>query len=172
MVQGINKEYIFKKDRYINKYLQLLNEKIYKEEIKIVAYCIMNNHAHLLIKVDDIKNLSIYMQKVNTVYAKYYNYMEKNRVGYVFRDRFKSEPILNRRQLIQCIKYIHRNPVKANMVQNEEEYQYSSYSNYKVGKINKLKIFTNEEIQYIFNTNIINEDLFLDIETDEKKGYK
>lgn len=169
IVQGINKEYIFKKDRYINKYLQLLNEKIYKEEIKIVAYCIMNNHAHLLIKVDDIKNLSIYMQKVNTVYAKYYNYMEKNRVGYVFRDRFKSEPILNRRQLIQCIKYIHRNPVKANMVQNEEEYQYSSYSNYKVGKINKLKIFTNEEIQYICNTNIINEDLFLDIETDEKK---
>ena len=77
MVQGINKEYIFKKDRYINKYLQLLNEKIYKEEIKIVAYCIMNNHAHLLIKVDDIKNLSIYMQKVNTMYAKYYNYMEK-----------------------------------------------------------------------------------------------
>lgn len=61
MVQGINKEYIFKKDRYINKYLQLLNEKIYKEEIKIVAYCIMNNHAHLLIKVDDIKNLSMFV---------------------------------------------------------------------------------------------------------------
>ena len=167
MVQGINKEYIFKQDKYINKYLQLLNEKINKNEINIVAYCIMNNHAHLLIKVGNIKNLSEYMQKVNTMYAKYYNYMEKNRVGYVFRDRFKSEPILNQRQLMHCIKYIHRNPVKANIVESEKEYKYSSYFSYKSGKIKELKIFTDEEIQDICNTNIINEDLFLDIETDE-----
>ena len=69
MVQGINKEYIFKNNQYINRYLQLLKEKLNREKLEIIAYCIMNNHAHLLIQVGDIKELSKYMQKVNSTYA-------------------------------------------------------------------------------------------------------
>lgn len=84
MVQGINKEYIFKNNRYIKRYLQLMKEKLNREELEMIAYCVMNNHAPILIKVVDIKKLSKYMQKVNTIYAQYYNYMEGNRVGYGF----------------------------------------------------------------------------------------
>ena len=102
---------------------------------------------------------------MNTIYAQYYNYMEGNRVGYVFRDRYKSEPILDRRQLIQCVKYIHRNPVKANMVENEQKYPYSSYHNYVTGKIKKMNIFSYEEIEYICNMDVIEEEIFLDIDT-------
>lgn len=169
IVQGINREYIFKSDRYINRYLQLINEKLNREKLELIAYCIMNNHAHLLMKVEDIKELSKYMQKVNTIYAKYYNYMENNRVGYVFRDRYKSEPIFDRRQLLQCVKYIHRNPVKANMVKSEKEYQYSSYKYYLTGQIEKTKIFTYEEIKYICDINFICEEVFYDIDFDVEK---
>ncbi len=151
MVQGINKEFIFKNDRYINRYLQLIRKNLNKENLKIIAFCIMNNHAHLLIQTKNRGELSKYMQKVNSMYAKYYNYMENERVGYVFRDRYKSEPILDKRQLIQCVKYIHQNPVKAKMVKNQCEYKYYSYCFYQNGQIKKAEIFTEEEIAFISN---------------------
>lgn len=162
MVQGINKEYIFKNERYIRKYLKIINEKL-NDDIEIIAYCIMNNHAHLLIKAEKIEQLSKYMQKVNTNYAKYYNYMEGERVGYVFRDRFKTEPILDKRQLIQCVKYIHQNPVKANMVKNASEYEFSTYNFYLEKSKEQNDVFTREEINYICN-NIDCEEDFLDID--------
>lgn len=166
MVQGINKEFIFKKERYIDRYVYLLRKNLDRESLKIIAFCIMNNHAHLLTQVGNKENLSKYMQKVNSMYAKYYNYMENERVGYVFRDRYKSEPILNKRQLIQCVKYIHQNPVKAKMVKSEDKYKYSSYCFYQNGQIRKTGIFTKEEILYICNGSIVCEEEFLDIDMD------
>ena len=70
MVQGINKEFIFENDRYKNRYLQLVQKNLNSEEINMVAFCIMSNHAHLLMEVKEVENLSKYMQKVNSVYAK------------------------------------------------------------------------------------------------------
>lgn len=169
MVQGINKEYIFDKDRYINRYLQLIQENLNKEKLTIIAYCIMNNHAHLLMQVGEKEELSKYMQKVNSQYAKYYNYMENERVGYVFRDRYKIEPILSKRQLIQCIKYIHQNPVKAGMVKKVDEYKYSSYYFYRSKEIQKNKIFTLEEIEDISNVNNLSNQEFMDIDFDLEK---
>lgn len=166
MVQGINKEFIFNNDRYINRYIQLIKKNLDSDKIKIIAFCIMNNHAHLLIQVEDIKELSKYMQKINSMYAKYYNHMENERVGYVFRDRYKSEPILNRRQLIQCIKYIHQNPVKANIVKSAEEYRYSSYNFFKKCEIKERGFFTDEEIESICNMDMLCEEDFLDIDVD------
>ena len=169
MVQGIHKEFIFKNNRYMNRYLQLIQKNLNKEKLKIIAFCIMNNHAHLLIQAKEKEELSQYMQKVNSMYAKYYNYMENDRVGYVFRDRYKSEPILDKRQLMQCIKYIHQNPVKANMVKSVDEYEYSSYRFYQTGEIKEMGIFTDEEIAFISNMNIICEEEFLDIDMNGEK---
>ena len=169
IVQGINKEYIFKKERYMNEYLKLLKKHIKEFEIKIIAFCIMNNHTHILIKTDSIEQLSKFMQKVNSSYAKYYNYMEDERVGYVFRDRYKSEPILNRNQLIRCIKYIHRNPVKAGKTVTESDYKFSSYK-YFCRNISNHKIFSREEMQFICNESIVCEDDFIDVESDFKKN--
>ena len=129
MVQGLNKEYIFKKEIYIKIYENLLKRKSERYEVNIIAYCIMNNHAHILINVSKIEKMSEFMHNVNTEYAKFYNIQEK-RVGYVYRDRFKSEPIENVRYFAKCINYIHMNPVKAKMVKLCENYKYSSYNNY------------------------------------------
>lgn len=59
MVQGINKENIFYQEIYIKKYLKFLKENQEKNNIKTIAYCIMKNHAHLLIKATNIKNYQI-----------------------------------------------------------------------------------------------------------------
>ena len=71
-----------------------------------------------------------FMQKTNLLYAQMYNREEK-RYGVLFRNRYRTEPIYNIKYLINCIKYIHNNPVKANIVEKCEDYKYSSYIDYK-----------------------------------------
>lgn len=152
MVQGINKEYIFETNEEKEKYLELL-KKYYKQfEIDIIAYCIMNNHAHMMLYSQEIENISKFMKQVNSIYAMYYN-KKKNRVGYVYRNRFKSVPIMTREQMYTCIKYIHMNPVKAGIVEKEEQYKYSSYHDYlnQTGFLNKriLKFVFDSSENYI-----------------------
>lgn len=170
IVQGINKEYIFQEEIYKKIYLKHINTFSKELNLSIISYCIMDNHAHFLIKVHKIENLSKLMQKVNSMYAKYYNY-KKQRVGYVFRDRFLSESIDNKRYLIQCIKYIHLNPVKAKIVSKCEDYKYSSYihfleeNNFNNNEILK-SILTNEEYKDICICNEYQKS-FLDIEQEK-----
>ena len=170
IVQGINKEYIFQEERFKKLYLKQIKRFTKELNINVIAYCVMDNHAHFLVMSDNVENLSKLMQKVNSIYAKYYNYI-KDRVGYVFRDRFLSEPIDSKRYFIQCIKYIHLNPVKAKIVNSCKDYQYSSYThflqknNYECNQILR-EILTKQEYKDIcYNTNC--EKNFLDIEQEK-----
>ncbi len=152
MVQGINKEEIFKNNKYKDKYLSLLQKYYKKYKVEIISYCIMDNHTHLILYSTEIQNISNFMRQINTEYAIYYNKIN-NRIGYVFRDRFKSIPILSKEQLYVCIKYIHMNPVKAGIVQKEEDYKYSSYNDFlnKSGFLNQniLNLLQYESNNYI-----------------------
>ena len=129
MVQGIGREKIFPDDNSKGYYLSIIKEAKVDNKIFIFAFCIMDNHAHILIKAEKVKDISLFMKEVNTEYARYYNAIRK-RVGYVFRGRFKSEAINDEKHLINCLVYIQNNPVKAHMVKSAEEYRYSSYTNY------------------------------------------
>ena len=148
IVQGINKEYIFSKEEYMKKYKENLLKYRNNYNIIIISYCIMNNHAHMLLYSENILNISQFMKSVNTSYAAYYNKVQE-RVGYVFRDRFLSEPITNKKYLFNCIAYIHNNPVKANIVRSADEYSYSSFKDY----INKTGIGTEEVLNLVFDSN-------------------
>ncbi len=139
MVQGIDKEYIFNEDLLKDKYKELLLKKSKTNQILIISYCIMGNHMHLLIKTENSDNLSKMMLQINSSYGKFYN-KTKNRVGYVFRDRYRAEPIYNVNHLHNCIRYIHENPVKAEMVEKCEQYLYSSFNDYKNNMIDKYII--------------------------------
>ena len=74
ITQGIKKEYIFQENEYKIEYIKLLNRIVREfESVKILAYCIMDNHAHLLIYTDKTKGLSKIMSKLNTSYGIFYN---------------------------------------------------------------------------------------------------
>ena len=126
ITQGINKSCIFEKAEDIKYYIKIMYHLTKEQKIKIVGYCIMNNHAHMLIKAEEIKELSKYMQRLNTKYGKYYN-KKYSRVGYVFRDRYRAEGIYTEKYLYNCLKYIYNNPVKAGICKKAEDYPYSNY---------------------------------------------
>lgn len=145
MVQGINKEYIFKDKKDKSFYLFLMKKYYNKFKIQIVSYCIMDNHAHIILYTKNIEEISNYMHNLNLVYSKYYN-TKMNRLGYVFRDRYKSQLIYDRDYLFKCMKYIHMNPVKAKIVKKEEDYEYSSYNEF----INQTDFVTRFIINEVF----------------------
>lgn len=126
MVQGINKESIFNNSKDKQKYYYYITKIQLQYDILIISYCIMPNHSHFLIKSTNIDELSKFMQKINTKYAIYYNEIN-NRVGYVFRDRFKLQEITSIEHFYRCIEYIHDNPIKAGMCTKQSEYKYSSF---------------------------------------------
>ena len=143
MTQGINKSYIFERTEDIKYYIKCMFKLKDNYSLKIIAYCIMNNHAHLLIKTELIEELSKYMQRLNIKYSHYFN-KKYNRVGYVFRDRYKSEGIYDEEHLYNCIRYIYDNPVKAGICKHASEYP---YSNYKIinRKINEQYSFIDDD---------------------------
>ncbi len=126
ITQGIDKKFIFEKSEDIKYYIKIMYKIKEEHNINIIAYCIMNNHTHMLLETQLIEQLSKYMQRINTRYGKYYN-KKYSRVGYVFRDRYKAEGIYSEEHLYNCIKYIYNNPVKAGICNKAEEYPYSNY---------------------------------------------
>ena len=158
IVQGINKEYIFDTETNIKKYKDLMRKYTKDAETQVLAYCIMSNHAHILVYTKNKEEMGKIMQKINTSYAKYYN-KTKDRVGIVFKNRYFTQPILDQKQLYNCLVYIHRNPVKAEMVEKIEDYKYSSYNEW----IKENDIISKQSSMLIFRTEKIGLETFKQI---------
>lgn len=144
IVQGIEKKYVFEHIKYKQKYKELLMTKAEESKVKLLVYCIMDNHAHMIIYSEKIENLSKYMQKANTSFAVYYNKLNQ-RVGYIFRSRFRSIPIRSEKQLARTMIYIHLNPVQARICSHPGLYDFSSYNDYIMQK----GIATNENARLL-----------------------
>ena len=105
ITQGINKEDIFKKSKYKNKYIKLVEKTFEKySDLYLLGYCIMSNHAHFLIYTKDYETLSKAMLRINTTYGIFYN-KEEERVGYVFRDRYYTQQIKDESHLYNAFVY-------------------------------------------------------------------
>jgi len=161
MTRGINKDKIFEKDYEKEKILQFLKEKTQEEACKIIAYCIMDNHMHMILSAKK-KELISMMKKINISYAMYYNQKHK-RIGHVFQDRFKSENIADERYLYGAIRYIHNNPVKAKMIEKAEEYKWSSIREY----LSNETMLINKEIKEEVIRGFISENEFKEFHTIE-----
>lgn len=99
-----------------------------EKKFDVYAYCLMDNHVHLLINEGE-DNISRIMKRIGSGYVYYFN-KKYGRVGHLFQDRFKSEVIEDDAYLLAAVRYIHNNPVKACMVKYASQYQWSSYNEY------------------------------------------
>ena len=93
--------------------------------ITLHNYCLMSNHYHLLIEIQE-ENLSKFMRQVNMNYSIYFNKKNK-RAGHLWQGRFKSWYVTDEAYLYTLMCYIEQNPLKAHMVKELAEYPYSSY---------------------------------------------
>ena len=128
MVRGINKRAIFKTSGEKEKYLDTIGRMNEEGEFSLYGYCIMDNHAHLLIK-EEADSIDLSMKRIGVSYAYYYN-NKYDRVGPLFQGRFRSERIETEDYLLSCLRYIHNNPVKAKLAPNPAAYRWSSYNSY------------------------------------------
>jgi REP element-mobilizing transposase RayT len=128
ILRGNERKKIFENDGDKREFLSILNKSKEKYNFLIHAYCIMDNHVHLIINSNG-NDISLLMKSINISYALYYNNKYK-RCGHLFQDRFKSERIDDDTYLLQLSKYIHRNPVKAGIVREAGDYYWSSFRLY------------------------------------------
>jgi len=172
MLRGINQQLILEDEEDNQKYLEILKDCKAVSEYKLFAYCLMGNHIHLLMKVEK-ESLEQIFKRIGGKFVYWYNGKYK-RAGHLFQDRFKSEPVDDDRYFLTVIRYIHQNPIKANIVKKVSEYVYSSYNEYINPENDQLTdidfvldIIGKEE--FIRFNNEYNDDKCLEL---EESGYR
>jgi len=128
MSRGNSGQDIFLSDHDRHLFLTLLGELSERFDIEVYAYVLMNNHYHFLVKTLDA-NLSKAMQWFGTSYTRRFN-LNHHRGGHLFQGRFKSIIVENDAYLLRLSCYIHRNPLRAGIVERLAEYYWSSYRFY------------------------------------------
>ena len=130
--RGNNRQDIFLDDDDRNIFLDILDELSERFNFEIYAYVSMDNHYHILLKTLNA-NLSKGMQWLGTKYTRKFNnrHMES---GHLFQGRFKSILVENDTYLLQLSCYIHRNPLRAGIVDRLADYPWSSYQYYAYKK--------------------------------------
>jgi len=144
MNRGADHKTIFFNTRHREKFLELLGEITTIYGIEVHAYCLMGNHYHLILHTPR-GNISQPVRYLNSKFAQYVNLtMQKD--GPLFRGRFKAIIISANDYLIRLSRYIHRNPLSANIVKNLSSYKWSSYSFY-LGKTSPNWLITTEILE-------------------------
>ena len=133
IVRGNNRQNLFHVPEDFETYLNLIQKMKSDYPFHLYHYCLMTNHAHFCFKFMSEEALRKVMQRVNITYAKRFK-KRYSYVGHVFQDRFKSFPIEEESYLLECGRYIERNPLKAGMVHHLKDYLWSSYPYYAYAK--------------------------------------
>jgi putative transposase len=128
-VRGNRRNDIFRDKEDFEYYLNTIEESLFyyiQFNYKIICYCLMDNHVHLMIKTD-IEPLGKLMGRISASYTRNFN-KKYNYIGHLFQDRYFSELIKSDEQMLETSRYVHLNPVRANMVEKAGEYIWSSYN--------------------------------------------
>lgn len=124
MLRGLNRQLIFFDDADKAKFLKCLREAREKAEFTLFAYCLMDNHVHLLIRKkkepigDTVKRFAV-------SYTAYFN-KKYDHVGPLFQGRFKNVPVEREDQFLRTMRYIFQNPVHANICEKASDYRWSN----------------------------------------------
>ena len=117
---------IFLNNRDREKFLEYLRDSVERFALIVHAYCLMDNHYHLIVETPDA-NISRALQWLNVSYAVYFN-KKRKRIGHLFQGRFKAL-IVNADEYLQVLsRYIHLNPMRATLVKKPGDYRWSSYN--------------------------------------------
>lgn len=150
--RGVNHENIFKDDADKKRFTALVKHCLSKKKsqsfsttirlkreillppasqslVTLIAYCLMDNHVHLLVKENVEQGTSLFMQRLLNSYARYFN-TRNNRSGPLFTGRFRAVLVDDDEQFLHVSRYIHLNPYVAHMINDPFAYKWSSLNSY------------------------------------------
>ena len=128
MLRGNERKNIFLDDKDKLRFMETVFEKEQGERFYMHAFCLMNNHVHLMLSEGN-EDIGTAMKRITVSYVSYFNKKNK-RVGHLFQDRFRSEVVEQDSYVLSLARYIHQNPVKAGMAARAADYKWSSYNCY------------------------------------------
>ncbi|MFC1787920.1 transposase [Patescibacteria group bacterium] len=123
--RGNGYQNIFRNDKDCHKFLDWIESAVDIHNLICHAYCLMDNHYHLLIETPE-GNLSKAMRDINGNYTQWFNARHKT-VGHLFQGRYKAFVIEKEIYLLEVARYIALNPVRDNLVNHPREWKWSSY---------------------------------------------
>jgi REP element-mobilizing transposase RayT len=123
--RGNAQQAIFDDDVDREKFLHLLGREVQQQNWFCYAYCLMDNHYHLLLETHEA-NLSQGMRRLNGNYGQSYNFRH-GRVGHLLQGRYKSILVERESHLMELCRYVVLNPIRASMVTRVEKWPWSSY---------------------------------------------
>lgn len=129
LFRGINQQNIFEEKADYEKFIEITANVKSQMEFEIYAYCLMNNHVHIVMKEKCEKDISLIMKRILTGYVRWYN-IKYGRSGALIANRYKSVPVEVDEYFLELIRYVHQNPIKAGIAKKPEDYSYSSYTEY------------------------------------------
>ncbi len=128
LFRGNGGQDVFLTDADYSRFYLLLQEGAFRFGYRVHAFCLMSNHIHIALQVGDIP-LSRSMQNLSFRYTRWINWREK-RTGHLFQGRYKAVLVDGDSYLLEMVRYIHLNPVRAGMVTRPEEYPWSGHRAY------------------------------------------
>lgn len=155
--RGNDRKKVFREDGDFEHFKLLLKKYLSLYPSFLYHYCLMSNHLHLLFKVIKADDLSKLMQGINLSYTLYYKKKYKF-TGSLWQGRYKSMLIEKDEYLMECGRYIERNPVRAGIVKDPDEYEFSSF-----------KFYSRGESSDILTEDILYKDLGFDIDQRQAK---
>jgi len=135
--RGNNRRKVFQCDDDYFRILDIIKLYIDKYQVQILHYCLMPNHLYFLLHALRSVDLPKFMQGILQVYANYFH-RRYDSVGFLFQNRYKSIHIEKESYLLECARYIERNPVLAKICDDPKDYSWSSYLFYAEGRESRL----------------------------------
>ena len=132
LTRGNDRRKLFRYRQDYNFFLRTAKRYLKKYPLNIINYCLMPNHLHILVQVNKADDLPKFMQGLLQVYASYFR-RKYHSAGFVFQNRYKSIYIERDGYLLECARYIERNPLRAKIANNIHDYPWSSFLHYAKG---------------------------------------
>lgn len=129
--------------------ISLFKPELSKKIVDIIAYCLMPNHFHFLVRQTKDGGITEFISKLTNSYTRFYN-TKYNRIGPLFQGEFKAVLVEYDEQLLHLSRYIHLNPLVAYLIKDLTDYEWSSYNEYVNNK--KEGICSKQEILAFFNS--------------------
>lgn len=169
MLKGIDGRNIFLHEGDRKKFIDQVLHAQGKDGFSLLAYCLMDNHVHLLLEENE--DLGTTMKRITVGYVLWHNH-QYGRSGHLFQNRYLSEAVETDEYLMTAARYIHQNPVKAGLVKKAISYCWSSYQQYIDAYNRKATHINPERIMVYFKAINDFEDFMNSQKEDKCLGYQ